>query len=380
MNNVYYDEHCTGCGVCSLVCPKKAISMVENKEGFLIPVIDEGKCIQCGLCVKKCAKYSENLNSNKKAYAAVVKDSELLHNSTSGGIFGVLAKYILQDGGYVYGAAYTDNLNVKHIRIATISEIKCLHGSKYVQSDVSQSFVDIKERLKDGKKILFCGTGCQISGLLSYVGNNQSNLITIEVVCHGVPSSGLFNKYLDWLGDKRGGKVTEFRFRSKKLRPTGEHSQFIYVCNNKEYKGQAYEDPYYSAFLNGKILRESCYNCSFKGKARVADFTIGDFWGVERQLKNFPVNNGASMVLLNTETANELFEQIKNQLICEETTYDVAAKFNSSLDCPTKAERIRFDINDKDIFDKTLKPQSSAKNIIKNRIPWQLKAFLKKLR
>lgn len=380
MNNICYDKHCTGCGVCSLVCPKKAISMAENEEGFLIPVVDEEKCVQCGLCVKKCAKHSEDLNSNQKAYAVVVKDSELLQNSTSGGIFGALAKHILQNGGYVYGASYTDNLTVKHIRIDSISELKRLHGSKYVQSDVSQSFVDIKEQLKNGKKILFCGTGCQIAGLLSYVGNNQSNLITIEVVCHGVPSSGLFNKYLEWLGNKRGGKVTEFRFRSKKMRPTGEHSQFVYVCNNKEYKGQAYEDPYYSAFLNGRILRESCYNCSFKGKARIADFTVGDFWGVERQLKNFPVNNGASMVLLNTETANELFEEIKNQLIFEETTYDVAAKFNPSLDCPTKAERIKFDINDKDIFDNALKPQSSAKDIIKNRIPWQLKAFLKKLR
>lgn len=380
MNNICYDKQCTGCGVCALVCPRNAISMTENSEGFVIPVVDEDRCIKCGLCVKKCAKYNKNANPNKAVYAVVANDSNLLHNSTSGGFFGVLAKHILQEGGYVYGVAYTDNLKIKHIRIASENELNRLQGSKYVQSDASDCFTDIKEQLKAGKKVLFSGTGCQISGLLSFLGGSNESLATVEVVCHGVPSSGLFERYIEWLGDKRGGRVTAFKFRSKDMRPTGEHSQFTYICNNKSYKGQAYEDPYYSAFLNGKILRESCYNCSFKGSSRVADFTIGDFWGIERQLKGFPVNNGTSAVLVNTEKAEKLFDKIKESFIYKETTYEVAQKYNPSLHTSTKAERIAFDINDKALFTKTLKSQSSAKDIIKNRIPWQLKATLKKLR
>jgi coenzyme F420-reducing hydrogenase beta subunit len=380
MKNICYDKQCTGCGACALVCPKNAISMTENTEGFVIPVVDDDKCIKCGLCIKKCAKHNDNSNPNRTVYAVVANDSKLLHNSTSGGFFGVLAKHIIQEGGYVYGVANTDDLRVKHIRIEAEGELSRLHGSKYVQSNASACFADIKEQLKAGKKLLFSGTGCQISGLLSFLGGSNENLITIEVVCHGVPSQGLFNKYIEWLGNKRGGNVTEFQFRSKNMRPTGEHSQFTYICNNKRYKGQAYEDPYYSAFLNGRILRESCYNCSFKGSSRVADFTIGDFWGVERQLKNFPVNNGTSAVLINTEKAEKLFDKIKDSFIYKETSYEVAQKFNPSLHTSTKAERLAFNIDDEALFTKTLKPQSSAKDIIKNRIPWKLKATLKKLR
>ena len=185
-------------------------------------------------------------------------------------------------------------------------------------------------------------------------------------------------RYLKWLGNKTGGKVSDYKFRSKELRPTGEHSQFLYVVNGKKHIGQSYEDPYYGSFLAGITLRESCYKCHFKGEKRVGDLTIGDFWGIEKSHPSFSTKNGTCMVMVNTEIGHDCFERIKDQFIYVTSNYQEAALRNPSLDKPTPLSNIKIDYSVADLFDKELKPHLSLKNKVKNRLPWQVKWFLKR--
>lgn len=379
MDVIKNDDYCSGCGVCASVCPQNAINLVYDKKGFIVPEVDSLKCINCGLCNKKCTKNFNKLNKVKAVYASVTNNTDLLKKCTSGGMFSQLANSVLENGGVVFGAAYTKDLKVKHIAVEDISELSLLQGSKYVQSDVTACYNSVKEYLESGREVLFSGTGCQIAGVISYLGREYSNLFTFEVVCHGVSSPGLFSKYLGWLGENHNSDVESYKFRSKEKRPTGEHSQFYYAVNGRTYKGQAYEDPYYGNFLMGKTLRKSCYNCKFKGESRVSDITAGDFWGIEKQIKGFPVKNGTSMLMINSTNGEKLFDRIKSEIYYKETDYQVASRHNSSLDKPTEDRSVDYNLSDKNLFEGSLRPHTSMKNIIKNRLPWQLKSFLKKL-
>lgn len=376
--NIPFDE-CTGCGACSEICPKRCIVLNPLGEaGFLHPVIDESSCVDCGACVNTCPIPMSKKFKVKEVYAAFAKSATLLKTSNSGGAFSVIATNFLQNGGYVCGAAYSKNLDVEHIIISELSELYRLQGSKYVQSRAFNTFPKIKELLKCGKRVLFSGTGCQVAGLKKYLKVEYGNLLTIEVVCHGVPSPALFKKYLVWLGGKSGGTVNEYKFRSKELRPTGEHSQFLYIVNGKMHIGQSYGDPYYGSFLAGITLRESCYNCHFKGKERVSDLTIGDFWGIEKSHPSFSTKNGTCMIMVNTETGLVCFERIKKQFIYVTSNYQEAALRNPSLDKPTPLTKRKIDYSAADLFDRELKPPLSLKNKFKNCLPWQVKWFLKR--
>lgn len=376
---ILFDE-CTGCGVCSEICPKRCISMKPlGDAGFFHPVIDDSVCVDCGRCLSVCPLKKTAKYEAKRVYAAYGKDKKLLKRSNSGGVFSTIAVDLLEQGAYVCGAAFSKDLKVEHVIISDVDDLCKLQGSKYVQSNAFQCYPKIKELLDDCKVVLFSGTGCQIAGLKNFLKKEYDNLLTIEVVCHGVPSPMLFNRYLEWLGDKTKGEVSEYKFRSKDLRPTGEHSQFYYVVNGSKYIGQSYEDPYYGSFLVGVTLRESCYRCHFKGKERVGDLTIGDFWGIEKSHPSFSTKNGSCVVLINTDAGVNLFEKIKGELVYTISNYKEASLRNPSLDkSPTLSIR-KINYASEELFDKELKPRLSLKNKIKNRLPWQVKWFLKRI-
>lgn len=370
---------CVGCGSCASKCPKQSISMQEGSMGFLYPIVNTNTCLDCGLCVKVCPVASKpNRSEPLDVYAAIAKDNCVLTTCNSGGFFTVAALRVLRRNGYVCGAVMNDNLEVLHIVTNMIEDIARLQGSKYVQSKTEEVFKPIKELLTEEQLVLFSGTGCQVAALKSFLGKDYKNLVTIEVVCHGVPSPGLFRKYIDWLSQINGSQIESYKFRSKHKRPTGEHSEFFYSVNGKQMMGCSLEDPYYGSFLQGRTLRESCYNCLFKGKSRVADFTIGDFWGIEKFHKGFPMGHGTSMVMVNTEKGKRWFEEIKEDLNIERSSYEAASSLNHSLELTAKTTSELVDYDSATLFEKDLVPILSFKDKIKNRLPWQVKQLMKK--
>ena len=373
--------NCNGCGLCSVVCPKQCIEMKEKPDGFLYPHVNKKDCIGCGLCIKKCPEYGFIAREKvKQVYAAKTRDRKLITESTSGGIFGELAKSILDTGGVVYGAAYVDVDVVRHQRISNISELYKLNGSKYVQSEISSVYPMIKEDLLSSKNVLFSGTGCQIAAIRNYLPKDFNNLICVEVVCHGVPAPGLFKKYIKWLSQKGNAPVLKYQFRSKCERPTGEHSKYYYETSKGFNSGYSYEDPYYGSFLCGSILRNSCYKCNFKGRLRSGDITIGDFWGIEKTNSKINTDSGISLVMINTEKGNRMFEPLKNRLDLYKSSFEEAEKFNPSISHSTASKkRISIDCTKEDVIDTQLSVNSSIKNRIKNRLPWRVKKILKRI-
>lgn len=373
--------NCNGCGLCSVVCPKQCIEMKEKPDGFLYPHVNKKDCIGCGICIKKCPEYGFIAREKvKQVYAAKTRDRKLITESTSGGIFGELAKSILDTGGVVYGAAYVDVDVVRHQRISNISELYKLNGSKYVQSEISSVYPMIKEDLLSSKNVLFSGTGCQIAAIRNYLPKDFNNLFCVEVVCHGVPAPGLFKKYIKWLSQKGNAPVLKYQFRSKCERPTGEHSKYYYETSKGLNSGYSYEDPYYGSFLCGSILRNSCYKCNFKGRLRSGDITIGDFWGIEKTNSKINTDSGISLVMINTEKGNRMFEPLKNRLDLYKSSFEEAEKFNPSISHSTASKkRISIDCTKEDVIDTQLSVNSSIKNRIKNRLPWRVKKILKRI-
>ena len=340
-------DMCCGSRTCEQICPQKAISMVENKEGFLEPKIDMNKCIKCGLCVKKCPQLNELTNNEEleKVYAA--KDINEQLSSSSGGIFSTIANKILDEKGVVFGATYNDNNNVEHISISEVEDLKNLKGSKYVQSDIKNTFNEAKKYLDSGRKVLFVGTPCQISGLNAYLGKQYNNLLTVDFVCHGVPSPKLFKNYLKW--EARGKNITDFRFRSKLKKGWG--LCYSYRIENKLKHGSVKMNPYYNAFLNGYTYRECCYNCKYATKQRISDITLCDYWGIEKEHPEFYDSKGVSGIIINTQKGNQIFKQIQKKLIYIESTFDKLKRKNHNLENPAIRPEIRDTVYD-GIFDK----------------------------
>ena len=380
VNSEIEHNFCTGCGACSEKCPKKCISMkYDTSVGFRYPSVDNECCIECGVCSKTCPVLRKGLLlDNLQTLAAVSTDEKILKSANSGGIFSTIANLFIEKGGYVCGAVFTKELEVKHVIVNDKKGLAALKGSKYIQSESNECFPQIKKILVAGGKVLFAGTGCQVAGLKAYLGKDFDTLLSIEVVCHGVPSPLLFKEYLKWLGQKHGGVVTSYRFRSKKIRPTGEHSQFFCVIDNKEYIGQSLEDPFYGSFLKGKILRPSCYHCHFKGKSRVADITLGDFWGIEKYYRDFPIKNGTNVVMINSTKGLKLFGEVKKNVHSQSSTYEIACALNPSIKTSTPIPQETIDYKSPHLFDVELKPKLSFKDKVKNRIPWKLKWCIKK--
>ena len=338
---------CCGCSACASICPKGAIEMKPDEQGFIYPVVDSNLCVSCGACKKICVYQNENsLHEPVRAYAAVNKKQEQLAKSASGGVFAAVATYFLESGGVVFGAAldFKNGQSIPHlIGIENIEQLKRIQGSKYVQSAVEETYKQARQQLNEGRKVLFSGTPCQIAGLYGYLKKDYGNLWTIDVICHGVPNAEFFNDYLSVEAKKRGGVPIGYSFRDKKRgwgmnarldlrRPSGEEKS-IYI--------PARLTSYNTLFLDGDIYRENCYECPYAHKERVADMTIGDFWGIEREhpelLKQdaFDERKGISCILANTEKGVELCEKIMDRIWLSESSYDKIARKNGQLSHPS---------------------------------------------
>ena len=323
------ERKCTGCAACYNICPRNAIEMVANEEGFLYPHIDKKKCIQCGKCSNVCPCVTCDSGRTKEKsvfFAARAKQKE--PQSTSGGIFAVAARYVLKQGGIVFGAAFDQEFRVIHTCIMSEEELELLQGSKYVQSEIGTTFRKVKRYLKAGRMVLFSGTACQIAGLLKFLGKDYEKLICMDVICHGVPAPKVWEKYLDDFHAKKA--IEKVCFREKEQ---GQEKVFcIYYKNGKTYKKKYPNEPYIWGFCYDLFLRPSCYECQFKGTDRIADITIGDAWGCEQYARRvYKQDVKTSLVLVNTEKGRELFRQLKEQLVYEEVDGMAAIKNNMQL-------------------------------------------------
>ncbi len=325
---------CCGCSACANVCPKRCITMKENAEGFLYPVIQPEQCIRCGLCEKACPVLHTDppaADDQKVAWGVIHKDRQILLESSSGGMFTALAEAVLEEGGCVFGAAFSpDFRSVCHMMIEKTEDLGSLRGSKYLQSDVGESYLQVQERLKSGRKVLFTGTPCQTAGLRGFLGRDYERLIVVDVICHGTPSASLWRKYLDSVEKEMGGKAEAVTFRSKRnnWRQYGIEAS---SATGGHYFSTLWQNPYMRIFLRNLCLRESCYMCGIKEKGTAAsDLTIGDFWGVENVLPQMDSEMGVSLVLIHTAKGAQLFHAVKSGFVTEKADYERSLARNSS--------------------------------------------------
>ena len=331
---------CTGCHACKNVCPKHAISMVEDSEGFLQPFIDTDICIECGLCQKTCPVISPLRRNeiNQKVYAFInYTDRE---KSSSGGAFSFFARKILSQGGVVFGAYMDEKLHVRHVSIESLDELDRLRGSKYIQSKIGDTYAEAKKLLRSGRKVLFTGTPCQISGLYKYLGQRWADsLITLDIVCHGVPNQKIFDTYLQKLikiknfAPKTVGNIIGFRFRnldSWSIVPA------VKIAKSKTWLILSQEaNIYMAAFFRGLTFRRSCFTCQYANTERVGTFTIADFWGVGSIGKKFKedVSSGVSLLIDNYGQLDK-FISSEDNIYVEERSLDEARLKNENLNRP----------------------------------------------
>ena len=338
MKDICSQEKCTGCGACVNVCPKKCIKLIE-KQGFLYPNINKKECIGCSQCVEYCPnnKENKNANGNPKVIAAFYAKCDSIKESTSGGIFPAIAEYVLKQNGKIYGAIMNENLEVYHKLAGTKQEYQKMRGSKYIQSDTKYTFFEVKELLENNTQVLYVGTPCQIAGLYSFLKNREyTNLITIDLVCHGVGSKRIFDNYVEYLENKYKSKITNIHFRSKKY-GYDKFTVGIKFKNGREKYIRSINDIYMSMYYKKGIYRESCYTCRYARIPRIGDITLGDFAEIDCDSKVYKKSNnkGISLILLNNEKAQKIFDKIKNNLCWEERSLKEAIETNHNVGNPT---------------------------------------------
>ena len=308
-------SECCGCSACSMACPVGAITMQADAEGFLYPVVNETVCVDCSMCVKACSfdkNYAKADGACEKSYYALVhRDAEIRRTSRSGGAFFAMAKAILAQGGVVYGVALDDAFCAKTVRIASIEELPALQGSKYVQSNKGDAFRRVREDLTAGLSVLFSGTGCEVSGLHSYLrltNTDTARLYTCDIVCHGVPSPLLWKDNVAYMEKKMKGKIDEVSFRDKRF---GWRSHIESYRSGKKIR---YANRYTSIFYEHLSLRPSCGSCHFCNYDRCGDMTIADFWGVDSLQLPIAHEKGVSLLIIHTERGKELIHTVMAEL------------------------------------------------------------------
>lgn len=332
-DKVYFGKvSCSGCGVCAEKCPEDCIEMKSDKYGFKYPVIDMEKCINCGICRKVCPiKNKPETNGPQAVYAAYSTDEELRKNSSSGGMFGLLARKILDLGGAVFGAGFDNDFKVVHKCAVDIKELPELYGSKYVQSDLKNSFSLAKQYLDEGKTVLFSGTPCQIGGLKNYLGKAYDNLFTVDFICHGVPAPMAWEKYKEKRLSESDAEIKAVSFRDKNF-GWKHYSLRVDFKNEKIYTKININDSYLKSFILNLTLRDSCISCAFKGKEGVSDITLADFWGIENYIDSgeYVSDKGVSAVIVRNEKGKNLFNSC-SEIILKDVSIDKVISGNPSL-------------------------------------------------
>lgn len=315
-------ESCCGCTACSSVCPKSAISMKIDEQGFEYPVINESLCIECGICLNVCTKISTYKYPVYNCYAAKNKDKDVVLSSSSGGIIDALCKTILRMNGVVYGAAYNEDFKLIYKKAKTEGECLAFRGSKYVQACLGSTFQDILQDLKENKKVLFIGPSCYVGGLRSYLEMKKcdmSELYTVDFICHGVPSPGVFKDYIKFINPNNN--LADVVFRNKKdvsgnKLPIpwkyGKYNCSLVYKDGQREVNTAKSRIYLNLFTSNNCLRPHCYNCDFIGVEKSGDITVADYWGIDEAHSEFADENGVSAVMIHTEKGCELFEGCHN--------------------------------------------------------------------
>ena len=332
-------EECCACRACSSVCTKGAISFVEDKYGFWFPNIDEKLCVNCSKCVSVCNFHNDSVEYRKqpvKGYAASLCDKERIMNSTSGGVFMAIAEWILDKGGCVFGCVWDDNMNAVHVCAESMEQVLPMQGSKYVQSNVGNTYAEVKKKLLEDRYVLFSGTPCQVAALKSYLGWEYEKLITMDLVCHGVPSNRLFHQFLAQQEKRFKGKVTDFHFRHKS--PDWLYSRVwmeIQRGKRKIHKALLLVESPYSMMYSGKnqISRESCSHCKYACPQRGGDLTIGDYWGYKKEDINFEYKDGLSCILVNNPKMLPVLEELN--LTKQEVSIESIIENNAHLMRPS---------------------------------------------
>lgn len=325
MINIVNKSFCCGCAACVQICPKKCISLTEDTEGFLYPRVDKTKCIDCGLCETVCPFLSESAEREPKAvYAVKNPNDDIRQESSSGGVFTLLAEKVINDGGVVFGVRFDEKWEVEFAYSETIDGLSAFRGSKYIQARVGNAFIDAEQFLKAGRKVLFSGTPCQVKGLLQYLRKDYENLLTVDFVCHGVPSPKVWRLYLKEEVERiaRQGDDGKNTVLSSKVMPnikginfrdkSSGWKKFSFALqltealaegeqNSVLHTNKFYENPFMQAFLSDLILRPSCYMCPAKSGKSGSDITIGDFWGIEHIKPEIDDDKGLSLVMVHNE-------------------------------------------------------------------------------
>lgn len=338
-------ENCCGCNACAEICTKKCIEMTSDSEGFWYPNVDMSKCIDCHMCEKVCPVINVPMVPDKspKAFAAYAIEERIRMDSSSGGIFSLLAADIIRIGGVVFGAAFDDKFNLSHIMVSSEDELKKLRGSKYLQSSTFDTYFDVKNLLKNRKTVLYVGTGCQIAGLKNYLRQQYENLYTVDILCHGVASPKVWKKYLSWQEKKTDTTTKQASFRSKHFGWKMFAVELIFN-NSTKYLKKHRDDPYMQLFLNEICLRPSCHECMFKSLSRCSDITLGDFWGIKKIAPEMDDDKGTSIVLIHSEHGLNLYSSIQKVIKDKEVDADEALpeRMDSRRKVPPHKKRKEF--------------------------------------
>ena len=327
-------QKCSGCGACYSVCPVKAIKMQEDKEGFLYPVV-KANCIKCGKCLKIC-QCNNPYQTMEPIHSWAIKaiDDKIRAKSSSGGVFSLLAQYVIDNGGHVCGAAFrSDCLSVHHI----FDDIDKMRGSKYIQSNIGDSFLRAKGILDSGKPLLFSGVPCQIAGLKHYLEKDYDNLFCVQVICHGVPSEMVWRKYIAY--ESRGKTVSHIDFRDKR-NGWQDYGVSLNVGKKERYSGIDI-NPYMLFFLRNYSLRPSCFECNAKNNCAHADITIGDFWGIEQVLPDWADNKGVSLVACHSPRGELLINMISSYIERKVVDFDKAIQKNPAYSASVEKPQLR---------------------------------------
>lgn len=333
MIDICKKEQCTGCSACISICPEKAVEMQLDELSKTYAVINMDKCISCGMCKKVCpANNMPELTKSSSCYAIWSKNEEYHTKCASGGIATGFAERIINEGGVVYGVRFNKDLDLVFDNTDNVDYCEFL-GSKYVQADVGTIYSNVQDQLNKDKKVLFVGTPCQIGGLKNFLKKDYDNLVTVDLICHGTPPVSYLKEHVKSITDK---KITDISFR-------GERDFFFSLYNNKNciYTKKCHEDSYFTAFLDGLIYRDNCYSCKYARPERVADITIGDFWGLDKTTMSKKHNGRISLMLVNSKKGKAFFDTVKDSFEFEERGVEEALRHNGQLVSPCKPHKDR---------------------------------------
>ncbi|WP_051688102.1 Coenzyme F420 hydrogenase/dehydrogenase, beta subunit C-terminal domain [Desulfofalx alkaliphila] len=323
-------KDCMGCHACENICPTNSTSMETDEEGFLYPSVDYSLCIKCNKCANVCPIINRKQVFNDPiAYSCINNDEKIRLDSSSGGIFTLIAEQVIDQGGVVFGASFNNEFEVEHSFVETKRILWKLRGSKYVQSKIGDSYKQAKEFLQSGREVLFTGTPCQIAGLKNFLGESYTNLFMIDIICHGVPSPDVWRKYVKFREKFAGSPAKRIAFR-RKDDGWKQYSVLFLFKNNTEYLQNLRKDLYMRAFLKDVCLRPSCYHCKFKGLNRQSDITLADFWGIQNILPEMNDDKGTSLLFINSKAGQVLFDEIKDGMMYQEVDIQEAVKYNSA--------------------------------------------------